>query len=159
MKLVIAIFLIVSSTIGYAKVSVHRLVIIYLDILNTNKIKNAPKLKVSSDKRWNARYNKEEHSIIINQGLLNADEDTIATTLGHELVHAKYGHINYLLQSRKVAYEQEYLADEEGKLLATRAGYNACKGFKWIYDQHITNDRTHPDSDDRYRKLGCLGAK
>jgi Zn-dependent protease with chaperone function len=91
MKLVIAIFLIVSSTIGYAKVSVHRLVIIYLDILNTNKIKNAPKLKVSSDKRWNARYNKEEHSIIINQGLLNADEDTIATTLGHELVHAKYG--------------------------------------------------------------------
>lgn len=157
MKVFIGVLLAISTSLGYAKVSLHRLKVIYGEIITVNKIRNAPKLAISYSPKWNAFYNKDKHLIIVNQGLLQAaDEDMIATTLGHELTHAKYGHENFLLQSRKVAYDQEYLADLEGKKLTTKAGYSVCRGFYWIYKQHTKNAPKHPDSDKRYKRLGCI---
>jgi|SRR5690349_2983874 len=126
---------------------------IYNKIITVNNIKNAPTLIISVDDEINGYYSKKDKAVILNTGLLQElDENGIAMTIGHELTHAKYKHVNYLLQSSKSSQAQEYLADKEGKILVEKAGYDMCEGMKWMPKQ---GDWDHPDLKHRKRALKC----
>jgi Zn-dependent protease with chaperone function len=149
--------LIIVPSLVFSSVSPFKLSLIYSKLCLG--IKKPPRLVINMDLNEgpNGAYDKKTNTIIINQTLLDiADEDTIAMTLGHELGHAKYKHKKSPLMRSKISHKQEYQADQEGKKLANKYGYNACKGFKWIYNTHSKGEYWHPDADKRYRKLGCI---
>lgn len=144
--------------VSFSSVNVFKLSIIYQEIITANNIKNAPKLKVNKNLsvQPNGYYDTENDVLIINQSLLDvADEDTIATTLGHELVHFIHKHNRTYYMTSEISQQQESQADLEGKELTTKAGYDVCKGFRWIYNAHAKGQYWHPDSDNRYKALGC----
>lgn len=157
MRKVLTLFLLVASN-AYSGVPMFKAALIYNQLVATSGIKNAPRLAINEDpkKPPNGSYDKKSHIIILNISFLREfDEDTVATTLGHELVHAKYKDWKYFGITRDQSRSQEKRADLEGQIITERAGYNSCKGFKWIRDQHYTNDYWHPDSDVRNKYLKC----
>ncbi len=152
------LLLLLFPYVSYASVSDMQLIRVYNKLCNVNGIKNYPRLAIDRNLTVapNGKYYRKENLIVITQTLLNiADEDTIATTLGHELAHAKYKHEITSLTSSKASRKQESKADSEGKKLTERAKYNVCRGFKWIYKMHIKGEYYHPDSDIRNKALGC----
>ena len=139
-------------SIGNAAVSDQELLKIYRKLILVDNIKNVPKLYIDDMEMPNGWYRKSDHSITITASLLEVgSKDTIATTLGHELIHAKYRDEEVSDSLSKI---HEKRADIEGKSLTEKAGYNVCKGFKWIYDgKHISPD--HPHYLERWKYLGC----
>lgn len=137
----------------YGAISEFRALYIY------NKLKpvNAPNVVFNMNLKEppNAFYNKQKNIIIVNKTLLNiADDNTIATTFGHELTHFKYKD-GSLIRSDIGERMEEIRADIEGKILTTKAGYDVCKGFKWILKGNTRNAFGYPDSDVRWNYLGC----
>lgn len=92
------------------------------------RITNLP----SRDNAW-AQY--MLNRILITTGLLGRhdyDDHQIAYILAHEIAHFKRNHITSRLRGMSTK-ERELEADEYGAKWAAKAGYNACKMYKyWI---------------------------
>lgn len=144
---------------AYCQVSVFRTALIYNKLIAVNHIKNPPRLVVVDNDTTqlpNALYNRKNNLIIINKPLLDiADEDTVATSLGHELAHSIRGDVMVPFMSIEASRAQEQRADLRGKQFTEKAGYNVCKGFKWIKDLDTVGSKDHPDSAIRWKYLGC----
>lgn len=143
---------------AHCQVSVFRTAMIYNKLVAINHIKNPPRLAVDDDisQLPNAFYDRENNLIVIYKTLLDiADEDTVATSLGHELAHSIRGDVMAPFMSIEASKAQEQRADLKGKQFTEKAGYDVCKGFKWIKDLNTVGSKDHPDSAVRWKYLGC----
>lgn len=148
--------------LSFGSINEVQLLRIYTKICISNGINYPPRLSVDNNISLppNAYFDSEKDMIVVHRSLLKiADDNTIATVLGHELGHAIYNHRGGSIYSKKTLHKQETLADLEGKVLTEKARFNVCKGFEWIHKTHYKNDYSHPDADVRYKILGCNKGK
>lgn len=121
---------------------------IYSRLVKANGFWTYPKLVVSESNEVQA-YNFGT-TIQINRGLINSvrNDDELAFILGHELAHGKLWHT-------KSSHKAEFAADKLGAILANRAGYNSCRGTKWLLLLNDENSPSHPAPSVRYNRLKC----
>lgn len=103
------------------------------------------KLKIRKDSSVNAEYGGFDQ-IVLNEGALRLDKDTVAFILSHEIGHKMLGH-------RYSNYSNELAADKFGAYLTSKSGFNMCYGAKVLLT--FKGGATHPPGKYRYNKVGC----
>ncbi len=115
-------------------------------LLKTNHMLVAPGLRYNPSPVVNAQCG--VFSISINAGMLQfvRNDAELALVLGHELAHYKLGH-------RGSTPSNEFAADALGAIFSSHAGYGVCTGAQVVKRFNDRSSKTHPDSNERYKKL------
>lgn len=144
-KLLTIILILVAST-SHA-MSLKQAQGVYYKLAKVNRI-NAPPLVIWNDPSDNAKSGR--NATYVTPGMLSfaRNNDEIAIILGHELSH-------FVNRDNGSTPSREYRADQQGVVMAHRAGYNVCSGVAIVKRFNDKASKTHPSSLDRWNKLKC----
>lgn len=74
------------------------------------------------------------------------NDDEMALVIAHEIAHHMLGHWTSTPPN-------EFAADKFGAQIAKYAGYNVCRGAQAVKRFGDPGSRTHPSSNERYKRL------
>lgn len=139
------VLILLTSFNTFAATTKAQAIKIFNKIVAANHMTSHPGLLFSNSKDLNAYCGTSY--IVINQGALDrTNVNELALIIGHELGH-------YKLRHPRSTPQNEYDADWNGYIYASKAGYNAHRGkqvFKKFYQGY---SKTHPHPKDRFRVL------
>ena len=126
-------------------------------------LKNKRPIKwVKDNNTINARANFYTIQVLNGLGEVVKNDDELALVIGHELSHITMGHVRKKSESAEESREREALSDKLGSFYMTKAGYNVCKGRRFLLNLQTVGNKggpSHPDTMWRYNQLnvGCGG--
>lgn len=123
---------------------------IYKRICDANGIIFRPLLFMSNDSRPNGTAHFT--FIRVTKGaLISYDDDELALTLAHELVHCRKWH--WLTKLWRKPHDLEFEADLEGAKLITKAKFNVLESIKKFDKMKNIRTETHPYPKGRANRL------
>ena len=152
----ILIILLLLPSVAFSGVTVDQLKIVYSKLVIKNNLPHYPLFVHVDHRKVTAFFRKGNLSVNITLAALNTieNEDELAIILGHELTHAM--HSDEYGADKVANWDMEIEADQGGAAYAKKAGYNECKGMRWI--QRLGKpDEHHPPG--KYRYLKICGSK
>ena len=120
---------------------------VYSQLIRANNLYKPPSLYRVEDlygNRFNAASDLANYRIIITNELIKKlNKEEIAYTLAHELGH-------FYLTHKVSTFANEYEADRLSIIYTKKAGYDGCKGIKWLHKSK--GDDGHPSFKLRFKQ-------
>lgn len=141
-KVLLVIVLLAVANLSFSMSFEHSKLIFFK--LSNNK----PYLDYHLEDSWEVNASQYNGGVYMYKGMLTFahNDDEMALVIAHEIAHFQLGHWTSTPTN-------EFAADKLGARIAAAAGYNVCRGAILIKRFKDPGSKTHPSSDERYKRL------